>query len=313
MVDKVVPNVLVDGGSGLNILPEHTMKRLGLNLTGPSPFIINIANQSSAMPLGMIKNCRISTEGEEYVVIFHVIKMHSNKDIFSILLGRPWLRMSDAIVDWGGARPSITYGLKDNRDKVSIGSLGGWMRKEIASFSEDEGDDKEDDKIDEALVVVVHSGGHGRIIDSGSDGLGPCFYHYGNNGECAQCLREYPESEFDVMVTFHHACLSEDILSLNSEEYYLLEPCEVLTEEEWILGGLTPWVDSKEKSDVTLVHVDGTHDEEPIVKAARLKEPLHFKTTSTRIVVGQDVKDYPKMPADWYRNKDEQAHLTEVD
>ena len=29
VVDKVVPNVLVDGGSGLNILPEHTMKRLG--------------------------------------------------------------------------------------------------------------------------------------------------------------------------------------------------------------------------------------------------------------------------------------------
>ena len=25
VVDKIVPNVLVDGGSGLNILPEHTM------------------------------------------------------------------------------------------------------------------------------------------------------------------------------------------------------------------------------------------------------------------------------------------------
>ena len=38
VVDKVVPNVLVDGGSGLNILPEHTMKNLGLSLIGPSPF-----------------------------------------------------------------------------------------------------------------------------------------------------------------------------------------------------------------------------------------------------------------------------------
>jgi hypothetical protein len=89
VVDKVVPNALVDRGSGLNILPEHTMKKLGLNLTGPSPFIINMANQNLAVPLGMIKDCRISTRGEEYVVTFHVIKMHSNKDIFSILLGRP--------------------------------------------------------------------------------------------------------------------------------------------------------------------------------------------------------------------------------
>ena len=27
VVDKVVPNVLVDGGSGLNILSEHTMRK----------------------------------------------------------------------------------------------------------------------------------------------------------------------------------------------------------------------------------------------------------------------------------------------
>ena len=44
-----------------------------------------------------------------------------------------------------------------------------------------------------------------------------------------------------------------------------------------------------------------------------LEEPLHFKTTLTRIVVGQDVKDYPKVPADWYRNKYEQTHVTEAD
>ena len=101
VVDKVILNVLVDGGSGLNILPEHTMKRLDLSLTGPSPFIINMVNQSPAIPLGMIKDCRISTGGEEYVVTFHIIKMHSNKDTFPLLLGRLWLRMSDAIVDWG--------------------------------------------------------------------------------------------------------------------------------------------------------------------------------------------------------------------
>ena len=110
----VVANVLVDGGSGLNILPRHTMKKLGLSLTGPLPFIINMANQRPAVSLGMIKDYRINTRGEEYVVTFYVIKMHSNKDIFPIFLGRPWLRMADAIVNWRGAKPSITYGPKDN-------------------------------------------------------------------------------------------------------------------------------------------------------------------------------------------------------
>ena len=166
VVDKVVPNVLVDGGSGLNILPKHTMNRLGLSLTCPSPLIIDMANQSPAVPLGMIKDCRISTGGKEYVVTFHVIKMHSNKDTFPILLGRPWLRMADAIVDWGGAKPSITYGPKDNRVKVSIGSLGGWVRKDISSSSEDEVDEKEDNQDLEALVGVVYPGGHGKVVDS---------------------------------------------------------------------------------------------------------------------------------------------------
>jgi hypothetical protein len=70
----------------------------------------------------MITDCRIITRGEEYVVFFYVIKMHSNKDTFSILLDRPWLRMLEAIVHWKGVKPSITYGLKDNRVKVSITS-----------------------------------------------------------------------------------------------------------------------------------------------------------------------------------------------
>ena len=68
-----------------------------------------------------------------------------------------------------------------------------------------------------------------------------------------------------------------------------------------------------QESDVNLIHVDKTQDEEAIVEIAKLEEPLHLKTTSTRIVVGQDVKDYPKVLVDWYKNKDEQSHVTKAD
>ena len=185
VVDKVIPNVLVNEGSGLNILPDHTMKKLDLSLTGPSPFIINMANQSPAVPLGMIKDCRISTGGEEYVVTFHVIKMHSSKNTFPLLLGRPWLRMLNAIVDWGGAKPSITYGPKDNRVIVSIWSLGSWMKKELYLPSEKEVESKVKDDISKALVGVVHPESQGTIVNSSSGGLGPRFYYYGDNGEYA--------------------------------------------------------------------------------------------------------------------------------
>ena len=257
VVDKVVPNALVDGGSGLNILPEYTMKRLGLSLTGPSPFIINMANQSPAVPLGMIKNCRISIEGMEYVVTFHVIKMHSNKDTFPILLDKPWLRMADAIVDWGGAKPSITYGHKDNRVMVSIGSLDGWVKKEIATSSDEEKEDKEEDGKNETLVGVVQSGRQDTKTYIRLGHLGPSFYHWNDNGEYAQWLKDYSESVCDEMMISHHECLKDDKNRSNTEDYVLLEPCEVLTEEEWLQGGLTPWIDGIEEGDVNVVHVDG--------------------------------------------------------
>ena len=203
MVDKIMPNVLVDGGRGLNILPEHTMTKLGLSLTGPSPFLINMANQSPAVPVGMIKDCRLSTGGEEYIVTFHVIKMHDNKDAFPILLGRPSLRMANAIVDWGGSKPSITYGPKDNRVKVFIGSLGRWVREEIDSTSKDEEEDKKEEKYDDALVGVVQVD-RDRVRNESSSGfLGPNFYHWNDDGEFAQWLREYPESVYDIMMTSH--------------------------------------------------------------------------------------------------------------
>ena len=71
-----------------------------------------MANQSPAMSLGMIKDCKINTEIKEYIVTFHVVKMHSDNDTFPIMLGRPWLRMADAMVDLGGVKPSISYGPK---------------------------------------------------------------------------------------------------------------------------------------------------------------------------------------------------------
>ena len=87
----------------------------------------------------------------------------------------------------------------------------------------------------------------------------------------------------------------------------MLEPCEVLTEEEWVKGGLTPWVEEVGKVEVGAVHVDGTQKEEAIMEMDKLEEPLHFKTTSTSIMVGHDVKDYPKVPSYWYRNTAKQT------
>ena len=105
---------------------------------------------------------------------------------------------------------------------------------------EEEEEDK-DEKFDDTLVGVVQLNSEKSTIDSGSGFLGPSFYHHGDDGEFAHWLREYPESLFDVMTTSHYECLSDQMDRSRLEEYALLEPCEVFT-EEWLQGGLTPWM-----------------------------------------------------------------------
>ncbi|BFI32702.1 hypothetical protein MPTK2_3g07970 [Marchantia polymorpha subsp. ruderalis] len=285
------------------------MKKLGLGLTGPSPFIINMANQSSAVPLGMIKDCRISTGGEEYIVTFHVIRMHSTKDTFPILLGRPWLRMADAIVDWGGSKPSITYGPRENRAKVPIGSLTG---AEVVTSSDEQPKGKKKVENNDTLVGVVNSGCKETTVNGRLSHLGPGFYNWERDDEYNRWLKEYPDSGCDILM-ISHCEYKDDRDCLSKDSWSLLEPCEVLTEEEWIQGGLTPWIEDLEDHQVTIVHVDGTQGDDVTLKASHLEEPLHFKTTSSGIIAGQDVKDYPKVPLDWYRNTDEQTHVTEKD
>ena len=132
-------------------------------------------------------------------------------------------------------------------------------------------------------------------------------------GELQHWIRQYPESIFDTMTIGHYPRLQDEMDSARLEAYALLEPCEVLIEEEWVKGGLTSWVEEVGKVEVEAVHVDGTQEEEAIMEMDKLEEPLYFKTTSTGIMVGHDVKDYFKVPPDWYRNTEEQTHFTEGD
>ena len=187
---------------------------------------------------------------------FQVIKMHDNKDAFPILLGRPWLRMSNAVVDWGGQKPSITYGPIDNMVKVSIAPLSGWVREEIDPMSDEEENGGSNEKFEVTLVGVVQNKEKAKMYSSNGF-LGPSFYNQDVDGDFTHWLRQYPEFINDIMM-MSHSCIIGDVKS--REDYLFLEPCEILTEEEWEQGGLTPWLDNIEVMDVSLVHVDGTQD-----------------------------------------------------
>lgn len=99
IMDKIIPNALVDGGSGLNIMFLSTMKKLGLKVTSPSPNVVNLTNQSGHIPNGQIANYKVCIGDEKYNLIFHVIRLQTKINVYSLFLGKTWLRLAKAITN----------------------------------------------------------------------------------------------------------------------------------------------------------------------------------------------------------------------
>jgi hypothetical protein len=120
IMEKIIPNALVDGGSGLNIMPLSTMEKLGLKITGPSPYVVNLVDQNGHIPIGQIANCKVCIGDEEYNLTFHVIHLQTEINVYSLLLGGTWLQLAEATTNWSFDNPSITFGPLTNRTIVTI-------------------------------------------------------------------------------------------------------------------------------------------------------------------------------------------------
>ncbi len=62
IMDKIIPNALVDGGSGLNIIFLSTTKKLSFKITSLSPYVVNLANQNGHIPIGQITRFALVTK-----------------------------------------------------------------------------------------------------------------------------------------------------------------------------------------------------------------------------------------------------------
>lgn len=87
IIDKVIPHVVIDSSSRLNIMPLNTMEKSRLSITDISPYIINMADQSDYKLLGEIKNCKVTSGGEEYFVTFQVVRIEKQEAWLSFVIG----------------------------------------------------------------------------------------------------------------------------------------------------------------------------------------------------------------------------------
>jgi hypothetical protein len=322
IVDKMIPHTMVDDGSNTNIMPESTMKKLGLAITEPSFSTIKIADQGICKYIGRIRDLKVSTGGEDYHLTFEVLPMkggNAENDSYPLLLGRGFLRASKGVADWGATKPTFTYGPTDNRTKIEINPA----RKTKTSLEESLSPTVE--AVD--LIDPTNQLGSCDTIKC----IGPGLYDFTDDGTLAQWLAEYPHSDDELMVQFMEAnelpirgleaevpsTYCEDLPQSNQDqedqipnlEDSIVPSTEIFNEEllRNKFQALAISADDIPASKALYLEIDEAQDGnlnaylDDAVVANDLLPPIHFQRTLEDIQVGHEEPILPSTPNDWYR------------
>ncbi|MCO5566949.1 hypothetical protein L7F22_020632 [Adiantum nelumboides] len=107
VIQSLYPGVIVDGGSGTNLMLEFTMLALGLQPTHPAPFTVTLADQRIVYPVGIVEKMPLKVQEFTFNLDFVVVSLPQVEGGFPLLIGRPWLRHTKALHDWGNDAMSI--------------------------------------------------------------------------------------------------------------------------------------------------------------------------------------------------------------
>ncbi len=88
---NTIENVLLNGGSRVNIITNELRLRLGLSNPKPAPCNLKMADQTTTKPLGLIKDLKIYVHGIPYIITFTILQNSVVDSIYS-MLGKPWLK-----------------------------------------------------------------------------------------------------------------------------------------------------------------------------------------------------------------------------
>jgi hypothetical protein len=94
-----VTGILIDGGSGVNVINMATCWQLGITKWEPCKFWLRMANGSLFRPIGMISDLEMVVQGHTFTISVVIMDL-PQQDAYPILLGRPWLWSAKMKNDW---------------------------------------------------------------------------------------------------------------------------------------------------------------------------------------------------------------------
>ncbi|RVX06325.1 Retrovirus-related Pol polyprotein from transposon 412 [Vitis vinifera] len=110
---KVVEKALLDLGASVNLLPYSVYKQLGLGELKPTTITLSIVDRSVKIPRGVIEDVLVQVDNFYYPVDFIVLDTDptvKEANLVLIILGRPFLATSNAIINCRNGLMQLTFG-----------------------------------------------------------------------------------------------------------------------------------------------------------------------------------------------------------
>nr|CAN60680.1 hypothetical protein VITISV_033696 [Vitis vinifera] len=110
---KVVEKALLDLGASVNLLPYYVYKQLGLGELKPTSITLSLADRSVKIPRGIIEDVLVQVDNFYYPVDFVVLDtdpLVKEANYVPIILGRPFLATSNAIINYRNGLMQLTFG-----------------------------------------------------------------------------------------------------------------------------------------------------------------------------------------------------------
>ena len=110
---KIVKKALLDLGASLNLPPYSVYKQLGLGELKPTLITLSLADRSVKIPKGIIEDVLVQVDNFYYPVdfiVFDTDPIVKETNYVPIIIGRPFLATSNAIINCRNGLMQLTFG-----------------------------------------------------------------------------------------------------------------------------------------------------------------------------------------------------------
>jgi hypothetical protein len=97
--EHIVEDVLLDGGTNVNIITKNLETKVGLPKPRLAPYHLRIVDESLTKPLRIIRNLKIHIHSIPYVVTFIVLQNNVVDFSYFMSLGKPWFKDANVTHD----------------------------------------------------------------------------------------------------------------------------------------------------------------------------------------------------------------------